>query len=92
MDVNGIQANSFLGIVLIGILVGTFLITLLSFIDRRKDRKKNTDNLCQIHTDRIESIEENHAKFEMTLDNGLTRIHSRIDDIFKLLPTSTRKV
>lgn len=94
----GVQANSVLGIVFIAIVISTFLITLLNYIDKIKQKYKTSDNLCIIHTSRIENLEKNQENFNTKIDSGfkdmkkdMTTLHNRVDDIFKILPTNTKK-
>lgn len=94
-DVSGISANSFLGTVLIAFVVGTFLITLITFVWRLFDRKKNESNLCQIHTDEINNLKSDLVEVKSDIkqgfekmDRNIGRVHLRIDDLMKHITTN----
>lgn len=88
MEVNGIAPDSFIGLVLISIVIGTFLVTLFTFFANRKDRNKADSNLCQAHTDQITGLEKDVTNLTADIKDGFSDlktdiggIHKRIDNL-----------
>lgn len=89
-DVNGIAADSLLGVVLVCITIGTFLIVLVQYLQKNKDRTVKVNDRCKDHEDKIINLEKDVTELRDDIKEGFADIktdirgvHSRIDKLYE---------
>lgn len=92
VDVTGFASDSFMGILLIAIVIGNFLILFIGgFIGMRKyyhwkkdratdkqDRAIKESNQCQIHSDEINNLKSDVNEMKSEIKEGFQTIHAEI--------------